>query len=106
MSEIKMPSDDVARLLNTKAVADRTVHPVEPATKANPVQSHEEVPQVVQPAASRKQRRRQGERRRKDERILLDTRSGDDRRGGDLTDDVAEEADDQPRKGPGIDVFV
>jgi len=106
MSEVKMPSDDVARLINTKAVADRTVHPVEPSPKANPVQPHEETAQAVQSTPRHRQQRRQGERRRRKQSVLLDTRSGDDRRGNELTDDDAAEEENQERKGPGIDVYV
>jgi hypothetical protein len=106
MSEIKMPSDDVARLINTKAVADRTVHPAEPAPTVHPVKSHEEAPGAAPSTPRRRQQRRQGERRRKGQPVLLDTRSGGDRRGGNLTDDDAADEENQERKGPGIDVYV
>lgn len=106
MSEVKMPSDDVARLVNTKAVADRTVHPAESAPTVHPVKSHEEAAQTVQPAPRPKQQRRQGERRRKNQPVLLDTRSGGDRRGGKLMDDDADDEENPEKKGPGIDVFV
>lgn len=105
MTEVKMPRDDATILVNAKAIADRTVHPVDPTPKTQPVMPHEETPAASQAAPSRPKKRRQGERRRKDMPILLDTRSGDDRRGGTPEDD-AEEEDGQGRKGPGIDVYI
>lgn len=105
MSEVKMPRDDATILVNPKAATHRTVHAVDPAHDALPVQPHEEAPPVARAAPRRPRKRRQGERRRKEMPILLDTRCGDDRRGAAETDD-ADGEEDQGRKGPGIDVFV
>jgi hypothetical protein len=106
MTEIKMPRDDASRLINPKPAADRSVHPVAPYPRTEPVQPHEETRPTSPPAPRQRRQRRKGERRKRNEPVLLDTRSGQDRRGAGRRDDDVSDEEQTQDKDPGIDVYV
>lgn len=105
MTSVNMPRDDAATKI-TKKSTDRTVNPVEPYAKAEPVTAHKDVTQAPAKKPRKQDERRGKDRRHKDEPVLLDTRSSHDRRNLAAQGDVEIEDENPSAKTTGVDYFT
>lgn len=106
MTSINIPRDDAASKINTKAVGNRTVTPVEPFPTTQPVKAHEDTIAAPKQQTSKNQQRRKQARRAQEASILLDTRSGHDRRNANNVDSSEEEESNTEKNArTGINVY-
>lgn len=105
MTSVNMPRDDAATKITSKST-ERTVNPVEPYPKAQPVTANEDATKAP-PRKTRKQDERRGKDRRQHEaQVLLDTRSSHDRRNLAAQGDIDIEDENTSAKKTGVDYFT
>lgn len=105
MTSVNMPRDDAATKIANKST-NRTVNPIEPYSKANPITAHEDVLQAPVRKTRKQDERRGKDRRQKEVPILLDTRSSHDRRNLAAQGEIDIEDEDTSVKKTGVDYFT
>ena len=106
MTSVNMPRDDAATKI-TKKSTDRTVNPVEPYSKTQPVTAHEDVTHAPARKIHKQDERRGNDRRKEEVPVLLDTRSSHDRRNLAAEGEIEiEDEDTSSAKVTGVDYFT
>ena len=105
MTSVNMPRDDAATKI-TKKPTERTVNPVEPYSKTNPVTVHEDVLQAPARKIRKQDERRGKDRRQKEVPVLLDTRSSHDRRNLAAQGEIEIEDENTSANKTGVDYFT
>ena len=105
MTSVNMPRDDAATKIASKST-DRTVNPVEPYPKTDPVTVHKDVLQAPKRKVHKQDERRGRDRRQKEAPVLLDTRSSHDRRNLAAQGEIEIENEDTSTQKTGVDYFT
>lgn len=105
MTSVNMPRDDAATKITSKST-ERTVNPVEPYSKIQPVTADEGVTQAPPREARKPDERRGRNRRQKDTPVILDTRVNHDRRNAAAQEKIDIEDENTPSKKNGVDDYA
>jgi len=105
MTSVNMPRDDAATKITSKST-ERTVNPVEPYSKTQPVTSDEGVTQAPQREARNQDERRGRNRRQKDAPVILDTRDNHDRRNAAAQGKIDSEDENTSGNKNGVDDYA
>ena len=105
MTSVNMPRDDAATKVASKST-ERTVNPVEPYPKSQPVTANEDATKAPPRKPRKKDERRGKDRRRQTVPVMLDTRSQHDRRNLAAQGDVDIENENTSAKNSGVDYFT
>lgn len=105
MTSVNMPRDDAATKITSKST-ERTVNPVDPYSKTQPVTAHEGVTQAPPPKVRHHEERRGRNRRQKDAPVILDTRDNHDRRNAAAQEKIDTEDGNPSSKKTGVDDYA